>query len=102
MLSSTRKSRPTTRSGSEWRELLDVDGSDRSTAFLQSHPTLALDTKHFDTEFVDRLLTSFPDLEWNIDGLLVHGDNWQAVNTMAREQYRGSCSVGLHRSTLQY
>ena len=28
----------------EWRQLYDVDGSDRSAAFLQAHPTLTVDT----------------------------------------------------------
>ena len=72
----------------EWRQLMDVDGSDRSEVFLSEHPTLMLDTKHFEAGFIDRLLASFPDLEGNIDGLLVHGDNWQAISTI-REQYRG-------------
>ena len=27
----------------EWQELFDVDGDDRSDAFLQSHPTLVLE-----------------------------------------------------------
>ena len=73
----------------EWREVLGIDGSDRSEAFLQAHPTLPLDTKHFDAEFVDRLLASFDDLEGNIDGLLVHGDNWQALNILAQRYRNG-------------
>ena len=28
----------------EWRDLFDVDGSDRSIQFLQTYPTLVLDT----------------------------------------------------------
>ena len=72
----------------EWRELLDVDGSDRSKAFLRAKPTLVLDTRHFTAEFVDRLLASFSDLNGATDGLLVHGDNWQALSLL-REQYTG-------------
>ena len=66
----------------EWRELCDIDGSDRSQEFLQAHPTLVLDTKHFDADFTDRLLASFDTLDSKIDGLLVHGDNWQALRLM--------------------
>ena len=73
----------------EWRELLDVDGNDRSEGFLSARPTLVLDTKHFDTEFVDRLLASFPDLDEMTDGLLVHGDNWQALNVLAQRYRNG-------------
>ena len=72
----------------EWRELLDVDGSDRSKAFLRAKPTLVLDTRHFAGEFVDRLLASFSDLNGATDGLLMHGDNWQALSLL-REQYNG-------------
>ena len=54
----------------EWRELMDVDGNDRSEAFLKAHPTLMLDTKHFPSGFVDRLLGSFPDLDGVTDGVL--------------------------------
>ena len=72
----------------EWRELLAVDGGDRTEAFLRAHPTLILDTRHFDCDFVDRLLTSYDDLDSRIDGLLLHGDNWQALNLL-REQYSG-------------
>ena len=43
--------------------LMAVDGSDRSKAFLQAHHTLVLDTKHFASGFVQRLLASFADLE---------------------------------------
>ena len=71
----------------EWRELLGVDGNDRSEAFLSAHPTLVLDTKHFEAEFVDRMLAIFPDLDEITDGLVVHGDNWQALQMMD-EKYR--------------
>ena len=73
----------------EWRELYDIDGSDRSTAFLQAHPTLVADTAHFDAAFTDRLLASFDDLDGMTDGLLIHGENWQALRLL-EERYRGS------------
>ena len=67
----------------EWREFLDVDGRDRGEAFLSAHPTLPMDTKHFDAEFVDRLLASFDDMDGKTDGLLVHGENWQVLNFLS-------------------
>ena len=72
----------------EWQALHSIDGNDRSTAFLRSHPTLMLDTRHFDAAFADRLLVSFDDLDGMTDGVLVHGDNWQSLNLMA-EKYAG-------------
>ena len=73
----------------EWQELFTVDGSDRSAAFLQAHPTLVLDTRHFDAAFTDRLLASFDDLDGVIDGVLVHSENWQALRVLL-EKYATS------------
>ena len=75
----------------EWRDLLGVDSSDRSKAFLRAHSTLALDTKHFATGFVDRLLASFDDLEGITDGLLIHSENWQALSLL-HDKYNGEIS----------
>ena len=69
----------------EWRDLLGIDGSDRSDSFLDSHPTLPLDTRHFDAEFTDRLLASFDDLDGMTDGLLVHSENWQALKLIEKK-----------------
>ncbi len=69
----------------EWQELFSIDSRERSGAFLQAHPTLVLDTKHFKTAFTDRLLASFEDLDGVADALLLHGDNWQALRLMQRK-----------------
>ena len=71
----------------EWRELFDVDGTDRSSEFLKGHPTLVVDTKHFCADFTGHLLASFDDLDGKIDGLLVHSENWQALGLLT-EAYR--------------
>jgi len=55
--------------------------------FLKSHPTLVLDTRHFPQDFTDRLLASFDNLDEVTDGLLVHSENWQALNLL-QEKYR--------------
>ncbi|HEY7491551.1 MAG TPA: site-specific DNA-methyltransferase, partial [Candidatus Tectomicrobia bacterium] len=60
---------------------------DRRIEFLTSCPTLVLDTKHFDRSFIDRLLDSFDDLDEMTDGLLIHSENWQALNLLT-EKYR--------------
>jgi adenine-specific DNA-methyltransferase len=56
-------------------------------AFLKAHPTLVLDTKHFDRDFVERLLGSFNDLDGMTDGLLIHSENFQALGLLV-ERYR--------------
>jgi len=83
----------------EWKELFHIDEEqtdlfntgkgkkDKRIAFLKAHPTLVLDTKHLEQEFVDRLLGSFNDLDDMTDGLLVHSENFQALNLLA-QKYR--------------
>ena len=72
----------------EWWELLGIDDADRSPSFLETQPTLPLDTRHFDADFTDRLLASFDDIDGITDGLLVHSENWQALRLMD-EKFRG-------------
>jgi len=83
----------------EWKELFHIDEEEtdlftagkskkeRRIAFIKVHPTLVLDTKHFDKSFVDRLLASFEDLDEMTDGLLIHSENFQALNLLI-EKYR--------------
>lgn len=78
----------------EWQALFHIDETtggqgkqDRRIAFLKAHPTMALDTRHFPPDLVDRLLASFDDLDEMTDGLLVHSENWQALNLLL-EKYR--------------
>ena len=52
-------------------------------ALLATHPTLVLDTQHFDAQFRDRLLTAFDDTGASSDGILVHGDNLHALEYLA-------------------
>lgn len=83
----------------EWKTLFHIDEEkidlftsgkskkEKRLSFLKSHPTLVLDTKHFDRDFVDRLIGSFDNLDEMTDGLLVHSENWQALNLL-KEKYR--------------
>lgn len=62
-----------------------------STAFLKTNPHLVLDTRHFDADFRDRLLAALSDagsLDEQSDGLLIHGENFQALNLL-RARYDG-------------
>lgn len=73
----------------EWHNLLAVEppkGKARID-FLKANPALVLDTRHFPQEFTDRLLASFNNLDEITDGLLVHGENWQALNLLL-EKYQ--------------
>ena len=84
----------------EWKVLFHIDEIDGdlvdttytdplSVDFLKENPNLILDTCHFDSNFKDRLLAHFDDLDNETDGLLIHGENFQALNLLT-EKYRGS------------
>jgi adenine-specific DNA-methyltransferase len=55
--------------------------------FLKANPYLVLDTRHFGEDFKRRLLASFDDLDEQCDGLLIHSENFQALNLLM-ERYR--------------
>jgi len=59
-----------------------------SVEFLKANPYLVLDTRHFSETFKRRLLASFEDLDEQCDGLLIHSENFQALNLLM-ERYRG-------------
>ncbi len=48
--------------------------------FLKANPYLMLDTSFFKEKFKDELLASFESVDEAIDGLLLHSENFQALN----------------------
>ena len=50
--------------------------------FLKANPYLVLDTKHFDAKFKEKLLAIFDNLDANLNGLLIQGDNFHALNLL--------------------
>jgi adenine-specific DNA-methyltransferase len=55
--------------------------------FLASNHFLPLDTRFFSEEFVTRLLSSIYDLDDQMSGILIHSDNFQALNLL-QERYK--------------
>ena len=55
--------------------------------FLRSNPTLVVETRHFDDDFVARLLEAIGEVDELIGGLLFHTDNFQALALM-QPRYR--------------
>lgn len=51
-----------------------------SAAFLKGHPTLVLDTSHFDSSFTARLLDVVGNIDDQTDGILLHSENFQALS----------------------
>ena len=80
----------------QWEKLGMLEGSKTdlfqqakagSVEYLKAHPFLMTDTALFDAAFKYALLASVDNLDESIDGLLIHGDNFQALNLM-QERYR--------------
>ncbi len=74
----------------EWKVLFAIEppmSQEKRVTLLREHPTLVLDTRHFSPDFTDRLLARFENLDEMTDGLLVHSENWQALNLL-QEKYR--------------
>jgi len=82
----------------EWVHLFAIDGmkgdlvtpgysEPLTVEFLQANPFLVLDTKFFSLDFVNQLLANIENLDDQIDGLLIHGENFQALNLL-QNKYR--------------
>ena len=63
------------------------EGWGEGVEYLKEHPYLMVDTALFDVEFKYALLASVDNLDESLDGLLIHGDNFQALNLL-QERYR--------------
>lgn len=72
----------------QWHDLGMRDSAEPGTdADLKAQPYLMVDTALFDAAFRADLLKAIPDLDASMDGLLVHGDNFQAL-TLLTERYQ--------------
>ena len=58
-------------------------------SFLKCNPGLLLDTRHFESGFVDDLLGALGDIDDMVDGVAIKSENWQALNLL-RERYHGT------------
>jgi adenine-specific DNA-methyltransferase len=55
--------------------------------FLKQNKNLVLDTKYFDNDFKERLIESIDNLDERTNGLLIHSENFQALNLL-QEKYK--------------
>jgi adenine-specific DNA-methyltransferase len=81
----------------EWVKLFAIDEIAESTVspdytvpvtveFLKANDKLVLDTRFFDEAFKARLLAVIENLDEQCDGLLIHSENFQALNFLNRRQ----------------
>ena len=71
-----------------WKELFAVEPTKVNEKFLREHPTLVVNTAHFDATFKMRLLAKFDDVDEVTDGLLMHAENCQALRFL-KTKYAG-------------
>lgn len=72
----------------QWHELRVRDSAEAgSVDDLNASPYLMVDTELFDTVFRADMLKAIPDLDASMDGLLVNGDNFQALKLLT-ERYQ--------------
>ena len=72
----------------QWQALFHVNTSDLNTAELcKNYPHLVVDTSLFEPKFQAEVLGNLSDLDKQTDGLLIHSDNFQALNLL-QERYK--------------
>jgi adenine-specific DNA-methyltransferase len=103
----------------EWKKLYSIQdlkgySDPLKPAFFDAWPALMVDTRFYDTAFTDDLLAAQPDLDESLGGLLVHSENFQALNLLLprfREQvkcvftdppYNTGVGDFLYRDTFQH
>lgn len=59
------------------------------STLLKENCFLVVDTKHFGNDFKYRLLSKIDDIDSKLDGLLIHSENFQALNLL-QERYKES------------
>ena len=72
----------------QWREIYGLDEwetdlrwhGEINETFLENHPHLMVDTALFDERFTYAIISRFDDVDAQTDGLLVHAENFQAIN----------------------
>jgi adenine-specific DNA-methyltransferase len=83
----------------EWVRLFAIDeikgdlgasgySSPLTVTFLKENTLLPVDTQHFDQTFCNKLLEAIENLDRDVDGVLLHSENFQAVSLM-QSTYKG-------------
>jgi adenine-specific DNA-methyltransferase len=72
----------------QWQQLGMLEGSiptgDAAIAHLKAYPFLMVDTALFDAEFKFSLLKQADAIDEKLNGLLIHGDNFQALQIIRK------------------
>ncbi len=74
----------------EWKKLfsiedISVEFPNLTIEFLKENPYLMLDTKFFSENFKETIISDIEDLDKKTDGLLIHSDNFHALNLLQKK-----------------
>lgn len=80
----------------EWMNLFAIDeiGGDLTTPtyskelkteFLQAHPTLVVNTRHFDLGVTAQLIESIESIDERTEGILINSENFQAMRLVTKQ-----------------
>ena len=73
----------------EWVNLgFTTEDTEITEEHLKENPCLVLDTRFFDEAFKDRLLAGIENLDEQCDGLLIHSENFQALNLLLKQYHK--------------
>lgn len=77
----------------EWKNLYSINEivgwtEPPSIDFLKNNQHLIIDTQYFSTRFKDELISEYKNLDDEIDGLMVNGDNFQALNLLKNRYFQ--------------
>jgi adenine-specific DNA-methyltransferase len=64
----------------EWLELGLIDDLEIGYEYIKEHDLLVLDSKFLSDDLKYTLLSSFDNIDEECNGLLIHSENWQALN----------------------
>ena len=81
----------------EWIDMYAIDEVEGNLAtigwtnpptldFLRQNQNLVVDTKHFTTDFKDRLVASIDDLDEQTGGVIIKSENYQALKLLASQK----------------
>jgi adenine-specific DNA-methyltransferase len=74
------------------RDLFNKEGA-VNEQFLQEHPTLVVNTAHFEPAFALRFLGGFEGLDESTDGIVINAENYQALQLLGARYVRGVSTV---------
>lgn len=82
----------------EWKKLFSIDEITEENSevgyteplgieFLKHNQNLVLDTIFFDEEFKEKIIQSIDNVDYKINGIMIHSENFQALNFL-QERYK--------------